>query len=109
MSSDLPPRDEPAAEEEQHSAGSIQSRIEGREECILLRNHAAGLVERRLPMRKAIANIASENRSNVASDEISGNIKFTPRDRNLRNLPPLEVSGLSRISVRIQSEAPVIG
>ncbi len=65
----LSPRNQPAASKQQDSAGSIQSRIEGREERVLLRDHAAGLVERRFTIRNARPNMARENSKSVAIDD----------------------------------------
>jgi hypothetical protein len=61
------------ANKQQNRAGSIQSRNQGREVCVLFRNQAAGLVVRRFAIRNASPNITNENRSSVAIAEGKGN------------------------------------
>ena len=69
----LSARNQISPNEQQDSADSIQTRDQGREERVLLRDHAAGLVVRRFAIRNANPNITSENRSNVAIAEGKGN------------------------------------
>ena len=49
--------------------------VEGRKEDVLLGDHAAGLVVRRLAISNASANMTRENRSKVAIADESGNVR----------------------------------
>jgi hypothetical protein len=49
--------------------------VEGRKEDVLLSDHAAGLVVRRLAISNASANMTRENRSKVAIADESGNVR----------------------------------
>ena len=51
------------------------SMVEGRKEDVLLSDHAAGLVVRRLAISNASANMTRENRSKVAIADESGNVR----------------------------------
>ena len=49
--------------------------VEGRKEDVLLSDHAAGLVVRRLAISNASANMTRENRSKVAIADETGNVR----------------------------------
>ena len=51
------------------------SMVEGRKEDVLLSDHAAGLVVRRLAISNASANMTRENRSKVAIADETGNVR----------------------------------
>jgi len=66
-------RNQISPNQQQNSADTIQTRDQGREERVLLRDHAAGLVVRRFAIRNANPNITNVNRSNVAIADGKGN------------------------------------
>jgi len=65
--------DQISPNQQQDRADAIQTRDQGREERVLLRDHAAGLVVRRFAIRNANPNMTSENKSNVAIADGKGN------------------------------------
>src|SRR5437763_7648864 len=66
MSRHFSPRYQDAAGEQQGRTGAIQGCVQSGEESVLLGDHAAGLVVRRLTIRNANPNMNTENRTSVA-------------------------------------------
>ncbi len=78
MCGDFSPHDQAAPGEQENRTASVQAGDKGREVGVLLGDHAAGLVVRRLAIKNASPNITRENRSKVAIAEGSGKVASIP-------------------------------
>src|SRR5580698_10737592 len=68
MGGDFATHNQAAANQQQNRAGSVQTSDQGREVGVLLGNHAAGLVVRRLTIKKDNPNMANAKMPSAAID-----------------------------------------
>src|SRR5450432_3469989 len=89
-----PLRNQNAPREQQHSAASVESGVQGREVGVLFSNQAAGLIlrdyfgefrVRRFTIRNASPNMTNENRISVAMADGSGNVVSAPGYKSARS------------------------
>ena len=95
---DFSAHNQAAAHQQKHGAGCVQTRNQSREVRVLFWDQAAGLVLRRLTIKKASPNMTSENSTNVAIEEESGKFVSIPGYKSSRRADKPYVSGFKRIT-----------